>query len=276
MKLVFHGMAMFMACWLGASGQASEPSDVPGMVLIPAGEFWMGCNPEVDDQCERDEKKGRRMRLESYFIDKTEVTVEAYTRCVDAGKCTRPHKGNYSNFGAKRRQKHPVNYVDWQQARAYCRWVGKRLPSEAEWEKAARGEDGRKYPWGNQEAGCTHVVYSDDGHGCGRMTTWPVCSKEPGRSPYGLCDMAGNVYEWTEDIYAFYPSPDQPAPAHGKKKNFKRSRVEGQYRVLRGGSWASSLKRARSSNRYRFAPDRWNLNIGFRCALSVTGNGSGN
>ncbi len=143
-----------------------ESSPVPpGMVLIQAGDFWMGCNPKVDSECADDEKPGRKVYLDEYFIDKTEVTVEQYGRCVQEGRCKKPDADKYSNFGKSGRGKHPVNEVNWNDAKSYCEWADKRLPTEAEWEKAARGTDGRKYPWGNQKASCEYAVMKDGGGG---------------------------------------------------------------------------------------------------------------
>ncbi len=242
-----------------------------GMVRIPAGEFWMGCNPEVDDDCDDDEKPGRKVWLDEYFIDRTEVTFEQYQRCVDAGTCTH-HWDDGTCFvytGGKwkkgvlpvsfRGRKQPVVCVDWNQAEAFCRWAGKRLPTEAEWEKAARGVDGRKYPWGNREASCDYAVMDDGGDGCGKDRTWPVCAKERGNSPYGLCDMAGNVWEWVSDWYGkeYYES--------GATRNPKGSK-DGEYRVLRGGCWSNHPNTLRTSSRLRFNPTNRLYYYGFRCA----------
>ncbi len=247
-------------------GQAPE-----GMVRIPAGEFWMGCNPELDDDCDDDEEPGRKVWLDEYFIDRTEVTFEQYQRCVDAGTCTHHWDDGtcYGFTGGKwkkdvlpasfRGRKQPVVCVDWNQAEAFCQWAGKRLPTEAEWEKAARGADGRNYPWGNREASCDYAVMDDGGDGCGKDRTWPVCAKERGNSPYGLCDMAGNVWEWVSDWYGkeYYES--------GATRNPKGSK-DGKYRVLRGGSWYDYPSHLRASPRYGGLPTHWSSHYGFRCA----------
>jgi len=180
-----------------------EPDDYTvscsnGMCLIPAGSFWMGCNSAVDNDCDSDESPYHEVTLSGYYIDKTEVTVDDYADCVTAGACTAPSTASsYCNWEVSGKGNHPVNCVNWSQAGEYCTWAGKRLPTEAEWEKAARGTDGRKYPWGNEDATCEYAVMDDGVNGCGTDSTWNVCSKSPaGDSPYGLCDMSGNVWEW--------------------------------------------------------------------------------
>jgi sulfatase modifying factor 1 len=244
--------------WLLLAGVATAgaPRD---RVRIPAGVFFMGCNKKVDGDCQSDEKPGRKVYLDTYFIDRTEVTVEQYQGCVRAGKCTRPEDEGDCNWGKKGREKHPVNCVNWQQADAYCRWAGGRLPTEAEWEKAARGRDGRKFPWGDAQADCDRAVMSTQSGGCGRRFTWPVCSKEKGKSPYGLCDMSGNVWEWVADWY----QPDYYLL--GPVKN-PQGPGQGTYRCERGGSWYGIAKYLRASNRDRDLPATQDDSIGFRCA----------
>ena len=172
----------------------SKPIEVPkGMVAVPRGEFFMGCNEKVDKECDYDEKPGRTVSVKAFFIDRTEVTVEAYAECVKAGECSKSPTHRYCNWGKRGREKHPINCVDWNQASKFCAWKGKRLPTEAEWEKAARGYDGRKYPWGNQRVICDYAVVAD----CGGRTQL-VGSKLTGASPYGAVDMVGNVWEWTD------------------------------------------------------------------------------
>jgi len=228
------------------------------MISIPAGEFFMGCNPEVDDQCQPDEKPGRKVYLDAFRIDRTEVTVAQYARCVKAGQCTPPDTETTCNWGKEGRARHPVNCVDWHQAQAYCAWAGKRLPTAAQWEKAARGADGRKYPWGNQDAGCERAVMIGKETGCDKRSTWPVCSKPEGNSAYGLCDMAGNVWEWVADWYrpGAYQSADKKNPAG---PSF------GVFRAVRGGSWFSTPEYLRASNRDRDPPKVRHDVTGFRC-----------
>ncbi len=204
-----------------------------GMVTIPAGNFLYG-----------DDKKS--VYLAAFKIDRTEVTVADYARCVQAGKCTKPDSSSDpDNWGKPGRENHPVNDVNWNDAKAYCEWAGKRLPSEQEWEKAARGTDGRTYPWGEQEPTCDRTILDEGGLGCGKNGTWPVCSKPNGNSPYGLCDMTGNVWEWTADWYTV-----------------------NETRVLRGGSWSDdgNMTFFRAGDRSGCAPADLGNNLGFRCA----------
>ncbi len=199
-------------------------------VLIPAGNFWMGCNVAVDPYCYTNGFPYHEVYLDGYYIDHTEVTVDAYSACVAAGGCTAPpFISPYCNWGVAGRGLHPVNCVTWQQVYEYCAWAGKRLPTEAEWEKAARGTDGRKYPWGNETATCEYAVTYENGCGCGIDSMMPVCSKSPaGDSPYGLCDMAGNVLEWTADWYLsnYYSTSPASNPT---------GPISGSTRVYRGG-----------------------------------------
>jgi len=247
-------------------GEELVPEGTKGgpMILIPAGEFMMGCNEAVDPQCSGDEKPYHRVYLDAYYMDKHEVTVAEYRKCVNAGGCKDPVTGQYCNWGQSGREGHPINCVDWNQAQDYCSWAGKRLPTEAEWEKAARGTDGRKYPWGNETANCQYAVMDDGGSGCGRNSTWPVCSKPQGNSPYGLCDMAGNVWEWVQDWYDenYY----QGSPANNPKG--PSSELS---RVLRGGSWGlSHPEYLRASFRFRIEPTFWFYNYGFRCVRQAS------
>ncbi len=216
---------------------ASPPPAAPvGMVLVPAGSFWMGCAPSYS-LCEAGEKPRHSVYLNAFYIDKTEVTVSAYKACVSAGSCTAPDPYDASsncNWRWSGRDSHPINCVDFSQAKAYCSNASKRLPTEAEWEKAARGTDGRIYPWGNQAPSCALTIWGDGSNtdGCGLDSTWPVGSKPAGASFYGALDLAGNVWEWTSDWYdaGYYsksPSRNPSGPAGGSG------------RVIRGGSWAS-------------------------------------
>jgi formylglycine-generating enzyme required for sulfatase activity len=218
------------------------------MVLVPAGEFTMGSN-EYDD-----EKPPRRVYLDAFHIDKYEVTNAQYRRFIQATRRAAPSYEYDARFNGVTQ---PVVGVSWHDAAAYCGWAGKRLPTEAEWEKAARGTDGRKYPWG--EAWDASRANADDSK-LGRTT--PVGSYPSGASPYGVHDMAGNVFEWVADWYAadYYQRSPERNP---------QGPDSGQSRVVRGGSWLISPIILRASVRISSSPgNRYNY-VGFRCARGL-------
>ncbi|MBI4705671.1 MAG: SUMF1/EgtB/PvdO family nonheme iron enzyme [Deltaproteobacteria bacterium] len=218
-----------------ASAGGSCPA---GMAFIPAGSFMMGSNGDDD------EKPVHRVSLGGYCMDLYEVTVEGYRRCTG---CAAPHTGTYCNWGVAGRDRHPVNCVDWNQATAYCQSVGKRLPTEEEWEYAARGSEARTYPWGNTAPGsqlCWKRWESKEG-------TCAVGRYPAGKTPLGLFDMAGNAWEWTASRYCPYSS-----------KN-----CANESRVPRGGSWSfGGAGNVRAADRSGDAPTNCHSDIGFRCA----------
>jgi len=202
--------------------------------------------------------------LDAYWIDKTEVTNTMYARCVQAGVCDAPSsKGsNYSDsyYGSSQYADHPVVYVDWFQAQAYCEWAGRRLPTEAQWEKAARGADGRTYPWGEQEPNCDLANY--DGTKWCIGDTSAVGSYPSGASPYGALDMAGNVWEWAADWYSSSYYSQSPG-------NNPTGPSSGEYRVIRGGSYGRDERELRSAYRGDDDPnDESSSLVGLRCASS--------
>jgi iron(II)-dependent oxidoreductase len=177
-----------------------------------------------------DELPRHPVNVPRFEMLRTEVTVRQYGECVTAGSCTAPGTGTDSNWYEPVYKDHPVNYVTWQQANDFCAWAGGRLPSEAEWEYAARSRElDRTYPWGNDVATCTYAVMDDGGWGCGTHRTWAVCLKPAGNTAQGLCDMAGNTWEWVQD---WYHSDYTGAPDDGSAWEVP----SGTDRVVRGGS----------------------------------------
>jgi len=209
-------------------------------VAIPAGPFTQGST-----RGDEDERPVRKVTLKTFAIDRTEVTREDYAACVAAKRC-KPPLGKDDPAAADPRL--PMTNVDWNDAQAYCRFAGARLPTEAEWEKAARGEDGREYPWGN-DADCARGNWgSFEGEGpcAGKNPGHPVSvgTYPSGASPYGALDLGGNVWEWVADKYDEDP---------------KR-------RVVRGGSCCSYFVGPRAANRNAWAPQHRDGDLGFRCA----------
>jgi iron(II)-dependent oxidoreductase len=199
-------------------------------VTIPGGKFTMGTSDVIGRDFE-DAKLVHQVTIKTFQMAKTDITVAQYAECVVKGVCTEPAGGEFCNWGKPNRGNHPVNCVDWNQAQVYAKFKGARLPSEAEWEYAATsGGKNQKYPWGNDMPTCDRaIMYSNSSYGCGKNSTWPVCSKPAGNTAQGLCDMSGNVWQWVQDVYA---DSYAGAPVDG-------SAVEsaGLYRVTRGGSF---------------------------------------
>ena len=241
-------------------------------VRIPGGTFEMG-STEGDGG----EKPVHRVRVEGFEIAKSEVTVAQYQACVAAGACSAPHWDDGTCWmwnGSKweegvlpssfRGAEQPVVCVDWEQAVAFSRWVGGRLPSESEWEYAARsGGRSQRYPWGDAEATCRLAVMHDGGNGCGRQRTWPVCSKPGGHSSQGVCDLAGNVWEWVEDCWH---GDYSGAPSDGRAWT---SGCTGSIRVGRGGSWDFTASSLRAAYRLWSPPGSRLVNLGFRPLRSI-------
>ena len=236
------------ACATKAAAEANAAVAIK-WVTIPGGSFSMGSG-------NGDEGPVHSVTIKSFQMAKTLVTVAQYRACVDAGACTAPDGGAYCNFGVSGRADHPVNCVDWNQAKTFSKWVGGRLPSEAEWEYAARsaGKDW-KYPWGDEAATCETAVIS----GCTSNGTAPVCSKPAGNTKQGLCDMAGNAWEWVQD---WYHNSYEGAPTDGSAWESPT----GSRRVIRGGSWGGGAGDARSAGRNSGAPGLRNDFLGFRPA----------
>jgi formylglycine-generating enzyme required for sulfatase activity/serine/threonine protein kinase len=281
-----------------ASAAAPMKACAPGMIAIPGGEFFMGS--EEKDALDT-EKPPHRVKLMPYCMDELEVTVAEYKECSDHGKCRRAGKENlWPGINAAQRKiydplcniadpegkaKHPINCIDWDQAREACEARGARLPTEAEWEFAARGPDGRIYPWGDEPPSATllnacgkecvdwqkkhkdpdnvpALMYdADDGF----ANTAPVGSFPKGKSRYGLQDVVGNVWEWVADYYADY----DPAAASSTVTEPKGP-DKGTDRVIRGGAWNGAQPSwVRPSFRFHVAPTARSYGFGFRCAKSL-------
>jgi eukaryotic-like serine/threonine-protein kinase len=263
------------------------PAGCPsGMIAIPGGSYFMG-----SDEGLALEKPAHQVTLQPFCIDQFEVRVDAYKACSDGGRCKRAGTANEWDGIADKERKafdplcnirdpsgkaaHPINCVDWDMADKFCREAGKRLPTESEWEFSARGPDGRKYPWGDDDPTAGHLnacgkecmawgqkngieekaMYdADDGF----PNTAPVGSFPKGASRYGVNDVVGNVWEWVADYYGPYTADEQKDP---------KGPAEGTERVIRGGSWNGSYASwVRPTFRYKDAPAKRSYGIGFRCA----------
>jgi formylglycine-generating enzyme required for sulfatase activity len=227
----------------------TDPREIP-MALVPAGEFTMGSTLKAD------EKPVHRVSLDAFYMDKYHVTVGQYAKYLEATGAEAPPEWDIMN--QPRHQKRPVVNVSWWDAATYCKWAGKRLPTEAEWEKAARGTDGRLYPWGNEPPTRLHANFGKK-EWAYHMALVPVGMFEMGKSPYGIYDMAGNAWEWVNDWYDhdYYkksPMKNPQGPATGKSK------------VVRGGNWLYVQEFLRSSFRFNADPSGRQFGYGFRCA----------
>ncbi len=235
--------------------------DQSEMVFVPAGLFLMGA-AEDDALAMNWEKPQHEVTLDAYWIDKYEVTNAQFAKCVASGYCVQPRQGGSktreSYYGNPDFADYPVIYVDWNQASYYCSWVGKRLPSEAEWEKAARGTAGQVYPWGNSEETdlLMNINRLQDGD------TEKVGSFPEGQSPYGAMDMGGNVWEWTADRF------DRDYYANSPAQN-PLGAAEGEEHAVRGFSWAYSFPNKAITARNKANTYAYTYDLGFRCALSA-------
>ncbi len=269
------GMAMAADDWkYTESGKVDEgPLDGPPgtMVLIPESEFLMG-----DNEGPRNERPEHTVWLDAYFIDRYEVTMAEYQKFLDHDYSIEPPPlwddgGATGDLGDR-----PAVGITWENAKRYCTWVGKRLPTEAEWEKAARGTDGRRYPWGHMQPFVDIANYNQGTTGwvSYRITLSPVTSgtkgmsirhglKEGGKSAYGLYHMAGNAAEWVNDWYGRHYYEESP------KKN-PQGPSEGDFKVLRGGSWEDQPVNLRVTARSKAEVDFQDLTTGFRCAKDGT------
>jgi formylglycine-generating enzyme required for sulfatase activity len=273
-------------------GDASIRSiDEAVIVYVPSGEFIMGSDIEMVNEARKMCKKmfggamaigtcqqsefikefpAHKVHLDEFWIDQTEVTNAQYRKCIDAGMCDPPQEnGSYyrqSYFGDDDYDNYPVIWVRWDQAMNYCQWVGGRLPTEAEWEYAARGPNNWIFPWGNEFDGsklnycdvtCGTGV-SDASINDGYADTAPVGSYPEGKSWCGALDMAGNVREWVADWFAYYTDEQQTNPT---------GPPSGKSRIPRGGSWLDRPDDVRSTNRGENSPEYTRHKVGFRCVV---------
>ena len=235
-----------------------EPQSVPDtlMVEIPEGIFLMGFD---GTQALEDERPLHRLWLDAFTMDLHEVTTGQYAAFLAA--TDRPAPWQWNMVDLSQHGDRPVIGVDWHDAEAYCRWKGKRLPTEAEWEKAARGTDGRLYPWGNQTPTNTLANFALGARFSYNQVLMPVRTYDQGKSPYGLYQMAGNVWEWVQDWYSanYYETSPERNP---------QGPEQGQFKVLRGGSWSDLPKYLLTYGRFKLPPETRNSYTGFRCAKS--------
>jgi len=253
-----------------------EPVDakpeIGSMVLVPAGNVNIGCNWPDLTECENDQLPYHGLYIDAFYIDVYEVTVGQYWECVGAGTCTIAtdvieHMCKFCYITVPQSSEMPVNCVDWYMAETYCQWAGKRLCSEAEWEKAARCCDGRYFPWGNNLPACEDVGASIgwyQGSGCMYEAALPVGSKPKDISPYGNYDMAGNVTEWVSDWYSgeYYSSSPFDNP---------QGPTNGELRSARGGSYSHHLWSGITVYiRLVGEPDTMSISKGFRCCKDIS------
>lgn len=260
-----------------------DPPAIGAMIQIPAGEFMMGCDRAVEPCTEPREQPLHPVYLDAYEIDKYEVTNKEYRACVEANVCppprltSSPRRSNY--FNNVEYDYHPVMYVSWWNAQTYCEWVDKRLPTEAEWEKAARGPvDTRIWPWGNEAADCTRGNYFMKCVG----DTEAVGSHPTGASPYGVMDMSGNMFEWVYDrfsVFYYSNSPyENPRGPELSRPDPTKPSTPHPYFVVRGGSYHDNWWYSRVTHRHwghhgdypgHDAPNYRSFRVGIRCARSL-------
>ncbi len=267
---------------VGLGGTWTRPSDGMVMVYVPGGTFEMGSTEaeiemaisqckQVRGTCTRDfrmrESPQHAVTLDGFWMDQTEVTNAQYRLCVEAGACQAPTTCDWGEptFGDASKTDHPVGCVGWYGAQAYCEWVGARLPTEAEWEYAARGEQGHTYPWGNTFDGtrlnycdinCQEGPWADTTVDDGYAKSAPVGSYPDGASWCGAFDLAGNAWEWVADWLGAYPSTAQTNPT---------GPATGSEKVMRGSSWVYDEERVRTAVRDFVVPTERDSPIGFRC-----------
>ena len=240
-----------------ARGERARKAVGVELIKIPGGTFSMGA-----DDGSKNERPVHRVTLPTFWISKNEITVRQYKACVSAGQCNGDalNKYGHCNWGKDGREDHPMNCVNWNQASDFAEWVNGRLPTEAEWEFAARsGGKPQAYPWGDEPATCSRAVMASGQGGCGQGSTGPVCKQPGGHTAQGVCDMAGNVWEWVEDVYV---DNYKGAPTDGSARM-----TEGPQRVFRGGGWADNHRSLRAAKRRGVSPRFRDEYLGFRLVL---------
>lgn len=256
-----------------ATVKEAGPTTPIDWVSLPGGAFQMGADDSLPNETPR-----RRVTVAPFQLMKAEVTNAQYAQCVAAGACSaagyrrcslwdydarETYEGAVKKRSPLRRPEHPVVCVDWAQASAFARWAGARLPTEAEWEFAARsGGREQRYPWGDAAPTCDLTQFdpggpNDSGDGCGTKVSVSVCSKPGGHSAQGVCDLAGNAWEWVADNYGPYAE----APSDGSARS-----APAKHRVFRGGSWLNLATDLRAAVRYDAKPDYRARSLGFRLA----------
>ncbi len=241
----------------GLTTGATKTAETDGMVMmyVPAGDFTMG----FDRGSKKDMAPGHTVTLDAFWIDKTEVTNAQYAMCVSAGACDEPEDRTSHNrvkyYNAEKYVSFPVINVTWNDAADYCKWAGRVLPTEAQWEKAARGTDARIYPWGNIVPSSSLTNYNNPYGDTVQTGNYP-----DGASLYGALDMAGNVLEWTADWYdeTYYKTSPKENP-QGPDFGYKRT--------IRGGSWGDDMSNIRVFIRWGLIPVTRSNNLGFRCVM---------
>ncbi len=267
-----RGFGVLLALY-ALAGCQRDPSLPAEMVRVPAGTFLMG----LERAGAAPRKTRRKVYLDAFEIDRTEVTISQYARFVretgyKAPFVAEPWAAPYNWAGGQPPpgvDRHPVTLVSWFDSRAYCRWAGKRLPTEAQWEKAARGDDGRRFPWGDawDGAACNHGKSGAENYDAtdGHETTAPVGSYPRGRSPHGADDMFGNAWEWTDDWYS--DTWDQVrAQRRGEALVNPRGPARGFQRMARGGSFFFDLQHHWTTEPMFMFPNNRRKTTGFRCA----------
>jgi len=241
------------------------------MVMIPGGDFIMG-SPRGD--ASGDELPPHHVEINGFWMDRYEVSAGHFQACIDAGGCKVEEVKTNNDWkectlGDASRKDRPINCVSWVGAKQYCEWAGKRLPSEAEWERALGGDPRNLFMWGNSAPKCDRICAKEDNvAGCGSGIPCPVGSKKGDISSWGVYDMAGNVSEWTADVYdAFYyqrsPRLRPPGPPPPKTKRDEDNRVN------RGGNFTQTWDRFRRTDRSRLKKEMRSIQIGVRCAKNL-------